>query len=298
MMGNKARLGICAATAALAAVAVAGCSGSGSSSGGGAAGGGGTKAGAGDASAISLVADAMNKADAAGTVKVTGTMTAPGVSTPMTITSEEQYSPSIEMSMSLQVQGQTLSEILVGDVIYMDYPALSAELGAGKQWIEIDLSKASSLGSLSTLLDSARNENPTTQIAALIASGDISKVGTETVKGQQTTHYAGTLDASQLLSASNSAAGLTAGQLSSLKSEIKSVGMTSVKIDLWVASNGLPVEEKYSEQTSAGAVVGNLYMSDWGSPVSVGAPPASEVTNMTNQLNSSAATATATATGS
>jgi hypothetical protein len=293
MMGNRARFGICAATAALAVVAVAGCSGSGSSSSASGAGGGGAKAGSGDASAISLVADAMNKADAAGTVKVTGTMTAPGVSTPMTITSEEQYSPSIEMSMSLQVEGQTLSEILVGDVIYLDYPALSAELGGGKQWMEIDLSKASSLGSLSTLLDSARNENPTTQIAALIASGDISKVGTETVRGQQTTHYAGTLDASQLLSASNSAAGLTASQLSSLKSEIKSVGMSSVKIDLWVASNGLPVEEKYSEQTSAGAVVGDLYMSDWGSPVSVGAPPASEVTNMTNQLNSAGATASA-----
>jgi hypothetical protein len=293
MMGNRARFGICAATAALAVVAVAGCSGSGSSSSASGAGGGGAKAGSGDASAISLVADAMNKADAAGTVKVTGTMTAPGVSTPMTITSEEQYSPSIEMSMSLQVEGQTLSEILVGDVIYLDYPALSAELGGGKQWMEIDLSKASSLGSLSTLLDSARNENPTTQIAALIASGDISKVGTETVQGQQTTHYAGTLDASQLLSASNSAAGLTASQLSSLKSEIKSVGMSSVKIDLWVASNGLPVEEKYSEQTSAGAVVGDLYMSDWGSPVSVGAPPASEVTNMTNQLNSAGATASA-----
>jgi hypothetical protein len=55
------------------------------------------------------------------------------------------------------------------------------------------------------------------------------------------------------------------------------------------------VEEKYSEQTSAGAVVGDLYMSDWGAPVSVGAPPASAVTNMTTQLNSSVATATATA---
>jgi LppX_LprAFG lipoprotein len=296
MMGNKARLGICAATAALAAVAVAGCSGSGSSSSGsGAAGSGGAKAGSGSSAAISLVADAMNKAAAAGAVKVTGTMTAPGMSTPMTFNAQEQYSPSLAMSMSLQVQGQTLSEILVGDVIYMDYPALSAELGGGKQWMEIDLSKATSFGSVSSLLDSARNENPTTQIAALVASGDVSKVGTATVQGQQTTHYAGTLDASQVVSASGAVSGLTATQLSSLKSELQSVGVTSVKIDLWVASNGLPVEEKYAEQTSAGAVAGNLYMSDWGAPVSVGAPPASEVTNVTNQLNSTKAGASASA---
>jgi hypothetical protein len=277
-------------------VAVAGCSGSGGS--GGTNAGGGTTAGSGDSAAISLVADAMNKADAAGTVKVTGTMTAPGMSSPMTINAEEQYSPSVAMSMSLQVEGQTLSEILVGDVIYMDYPALSAELGSGKQWMEIDLAKVTSLGSLSSLLDSARNDNPTTQIAALVASGSVTKVGTETVQGQQTTHYAGDLDASQLLSAGNTASNLTPSQLSSLKDEIKSVGVSTVKVDLWVASNGLPVEEKYSEKTTAGTVVGDLYMSDWGAPVSVGAPPASEVTDMTSQINAEAsATASPSAAG-
>ena len=296
MMGKKARLGICAATATLAAVAVAGCSGSGGS--GGTNAGAGTAAGSGDSAAISLVADAMNKADSAGTVKVTGTMTAPGMSSPMTINAEEQYSPSVAMSMSLQIEGQTLSEILVGNVIYMDYPALSAELGSGKQWMEINLAKVTSLGSLSSLLDSARNDNPTTQIAALVASGSVTKVGTETVQGQQTTHYAGDLDASQLLSAGNTASNLTPSQLSSLKDEIKSAGVSTVKVDLWVASNGLPVEEKYSEKTTAGTVVGDLYMSDWGAPVSVGAPPASEVTDMTSQINAEAsATASPSAAG-
>lgn len=296
MMGKKARLGICAATATLAAVAVAGCSGSGGS--GGTNTGGGTAAGSGDSAAISLVADAMNKADSAGTVKVTGTMTAPGMSSPMTINAEEQYSPSVAMSMSLQIEGQTLSEILVGNVIYMDYPALSAELGSGKQWMEINLAKVTSLGSLSSLLDSARNDNPTTQIAALVASGSVTKVGAETVQGQQTTHYAGDLDASQLLSAGNTASNLTPSQLSSLKDEIKSAGVSTVKVDLWVASDGLPVEEKYSEKTTAGTVVGDLYMSDWGAPVSVGAPPASEVTDMTSQINAQAsATASPAAAG-
>jgi hypothetical protein len=298
MMGMKARFGIGAVTAALAVTAVAGCSGSGSSSGGsGVAGGTGVaKTGSGDSSVLSLVADAMNKANAAGTVKVTGTMTAPGVTTPITMTAQEQYTPSLEMSMSMQVEGQTMSEILVGDVVYMDYPALSSELG-GKQWAEIDLAKANSLGSLSSLLDSARNENPTTQIAALVASGAVTKVGPATVNGQSTTHYTGTLDASQLLKVGTATSNLSASQLSSLKSELQTAGVTTVKIDLWIAANGLPVEEKYSEQTSAGAVSGDMFMSDWGTPVSVGAPPASEVYNMTNALNSAGASATASAAG-
>lgn len=294
MRGMKARLGIGAATAALAMTAAAGCSGSGSTGGGTAGGTGAAKTGSGDSSVIALVADAMNKANAAGTVKVTGTMTAPGVSTPITMTAEEQYTPSIEMSMSMQVEGQTMSEILVGNVVYMDYPALSSELG-GKQWAEIDLTKVNSLGSLSSLLDSARSENPTTQIAALVASGAVTKVGAATVSGQSTTHYSGTLDASQLIKAGTATSNLSASQLSSLKSELQSAGVTTVKIDLWIAANGLPVEEKYSEQTSAGAVSGDMLMSDWGAPVSVGAPPASEVYNMTNALNSAGASATASA---
>ena len=294
MMGTKARLGICAATAALAAVAVAGCSGSGSGTGGKATTGLGS--GVAPASgALSLVADAMNKADSAGSVKVTGTMTAPGMSQPMTLNAEEQYSPSLALSMSMQVDGQAISEVLVGDVIYMDYPELAPELD-GKQWAEIDLSGIhGSLGSLSSLLDSARSENPTTQIAALVASGTVTKVGTETVDGQSTTHYSGTLDASQLLKASSAESKLSASQLSSLQSMLQTAGVTTAKIDTWIAADGLPVQETYSEQTSQGTVSGNLSMSDWGAPVSVGAPPASEVTNMTNQLNSSVATATATA---
>jgi hypothetical protein len=298
MMGNKARLGICAATAALAAVAVAGCSGSGSSSsssGGGAAGSGTAAAGNGDSAAISLVADAMNKADAAGTVKVTGTIVYPGQSTPTTMSGDEEYSPNVEMSMTMQVQGQTLSMILADNVIYMDYPALSAELG-GKQWAEIDLSKSTgSLGSLSGLIDSAKDQSPTTQIEALVASGDVTKVGTETVKGQQTTHYSGTLTASQLLSSSAQADHLSASQLASLKSAVQTGGITSETVNLWVSSSGLPVEEKYAVKTANGTVTEDMFMSDWGAPVSVGAPPAAQVVNLTNSINSAGASASASA---
>ena len=64
-------------------------------------------------------------------------------------------------------------------------------------------------------------------------------------------------------------------------------------MDVWVGSSGLPVEMKYSAKTAQGTSVGDMFMSDWGAPVSVGAPPASEVYNMTNQLNSAEASASA-----
>ena len=248
----------------------------------------------GDSAALSLVADAMNKANSAGTVKITGTVTSPSSTTPITMTAEEQYSPQLEMSMSMQLNGQSLNEIMIGSKIYMSYPALASMMG-GKQWGEIDLTQASgSLGSLSSLVGSAQSENPTTQISALVASGDVAKVGTETVDGQQTTHYSGTLTPGELAGVANGGH-LTAGQISTLKSEMQSAGITSETVDLWVASSGLPVELKFAAKTSAGTSAGDMKLSDWGAPVSIGAPPASEVYDMTSALNGAEASASAAA---
>jgi hypothetical protein len=293
MMGTKARFGIGAAAASLAVAAVAGCSGSGS--GGTGTTGLGSGTGGGNSAVLSLVADAMNKANSAGTVKITGTVTEPGTSTAVTMTAEEQYSPSVEMSMTMQVSGQTLSEVLVGSKIYMDYPALSSEMG-GKQWGEIDLTQTSgSLGSLSSLVNSAQNENPTTQISALVASGDVAKVGSATVDGQQTTHYSGSLTPGQLAAVSAKSGQLSASQISTLKNLMQQGGVSSETIDLWVSAAGLPVEMKYSSKTSAGTVTGDMHMSDWGAPVSIGAPPASEVYDMTSALTGAEASASAAA---
>jgi hypothetical protein len=292
MMGNRARLGIGAATASLAVLAVAGCSGSG---GGGGATGLGTTGTGGNSAALSLVADSMDKANSAGTVKITGTISGPNMTTPMTLTAQEQYTTQLEMSMTTQVNGQSLSEILIGQKIYMKYAELSSMMG-GKPWGEIDLTKANgSLGSLSSLVSSAQNQNPTTQISALVASGDVTKVGTATVDGQQTTHYSGTLTPAELATLSSTNSKLNVNQVSELKSLMQSGGVSSEKIDLWVASSGLPVEMKYATKTSAGTTTGDMHLSDWGAAVSIGAPPASEVFDMTTALTGAEASASAAA---
>lgn len=280
-MRNTLRLGIGAGLAASAVLAMAGCSNSNT---------GGSST---NGSAMSLVADAMNKADSANTVRIAGTVSGSGIS--MTFNGDEQYSPSLEMSLKMQTEGQNISEILLGDTIYMDYPALSSELGGGKQWDELDLSEAGgSLGALSSIMDSARNENPTTQISALLASKQISKVGTETVQGQQTTHYSGTLNANDFLNDSAQTSQLSSSQIASLKSLLQSGKVSSEQVDLWVASNGLPVQVKVAVQSSAaGTMDMTLDMSDWGAPVQVSAPPADETTDITSEVSGALASASA-----
>jgi hypothetical protein len=281
--------------AAAAAVAVlagaAGCSGGGgnasatgtsSSSQGGVTGA--------NSAAISLVSDVMDKAQTAGTVRIQGTITSATTGT-MTMSGQEQYSPSLEMSMSMQVQGQTMSEVLIGDTVYLDYPALSSEMG-GKPWGKIDLSEAGgSLGSLSTLAASARSYNPTTQLQAMIASGKVTDVGTQTLDNAQTTHYQGKLTVSQMLGTNS---GLTAAQLSALKSTLAASGVTYELVDLWVGDENLPVEVKTVTQSASGQVSTDMKLTDWGRPVQIGAPPASQVFDLSSQLAKAQASATAT----
>jgi hypothetical protein len=290
-MRNRIRLGIGAGLAASAALTLAGCSnGSGNSASGTGIGTGiGNSA---NGSAMSLVADAVSKANNAGTVRITGSISGSGVS--MTLSGDEQYSPSLEMSLDMQSAGQNITEIFLGDKIYMDYPGLSGELG-GKKWGEIDLSEAGgSLGALSSIVNSARNENPTTQMSALLASKQITKVGTDTVEGQQTTHYSGTLNASDFLDSTAQTSQLSSAQISALKSVLQSGQVSSEKVDLWVASSGLPVQVTVAVQSSAaGAMTVTMDMSDWGAPVDVSAPPADQVSDITSLVSGAMASATA-----
>jgi len=276
------RIGIGAGVAALAAVAVAGCSGS-----GGKASAGHLPGASGDGSAIALVADAMDQAGQADTVKMTGTMTTSGQSAvTANLTAQEEYSPDLEMSMSIGANGENISEVLVGTKVYLKYPGLSS-MTDDKPWAEIDLTKAGgAIGSLSTILDEAKSYNPTTQLSALLASGGITDEGRETVDGQQTTHYHGTLTAAQVLALGTGQAHLTADQISELRSEFKTAGIKTETIDLWVGANKLPVEIKIVQQASSISVNLDMHLSDWGAKVNIGAPPADQVYDLTAKLGS------------
>ena len=283
-----ARLTVGGTAAVLAVLAAAGCTGSGATNPQGSP--ASTTAPDRDAATLAVVAAAMNKAGAAGTVTMTGTTSSSGDGT-AALNGEVEFSPVSAMSLTSQLEGETLSTIYVGSVVYLNYPALSAEFGK-KPWIEMDLSKASALGSLSAIPVSAVTYNPVSSIAALVASGAATKVGTTTVGGQQVVHYRGTLTTSQLPQQAGSVPDLTAAQLSSLTQVLQQSGTSSETVDLWVGANGLPVEVKSVAQTPTGETTSDLHLSGWGQQVKIGAPPSSEVYDVTSQLASATASST------
>jgi hypothetical protein len=233
-------------------------------------------------SPVSEIQAALTKAANDKTVKVHGTISSPqGTGT---LDAQEQFGDNIAMSMNMGIAGMQISEIWLDNDLYMKIPALSAELG-GKPWAKISLSSMGSLGStIQQLVDSAKNTDPTSQLQPLLASGDVKKVGTETVDGVQATHYSGTVDPATAFDSSQAAKNLTPAQISQLKSMLSSAGVSNEKIDVWVASDGLPVEETISMTTNAGAEKVDLHLSDWGQPVSITAPPADQVADASSIL--------------
>jgi LppX/LprAFG-like lipoprotein len=237
---------------------------------------------------VAEIQAALTKASNDKTVTIKGTITSPMGSG--SIEGQEQFGDNVEMSMNIGMAGMQLSEVLVGDTLYMKIPALSSELG-GKPWAKISLGSMGTLGStLQSLVDSAKNTDPSAQLQPLLASGDVKKVGTETVDGVQATHYSGTVNVATAFDSSQAAKNLTPSQISQLKSMLSTAGVTEETIDVWVASDGLPVEETISMNTSTGAEKVDMHLSNWGQPVTIVAPPADQVTDMTSAFGSALAT--------
>lgn len=294
MMGTRARLGIGAAAASALLAAVAGCSGGGAGADPQVSGSptdGSTFVAS--PAAVAAVTAIMRKATASGTVKIEGSVTSAATGR-MTITGQERYGADPEMSMSMLIQGQTLSEVIVGSKFYMNYPALSAEMG-GKRWGEIDLAKDSSaLGSLSSLADTMQQFNPVTQLAALLAAGDMADIGGVPDQNQTAEHFHGQLIL-DVLTWNDSAAKSLVGsaQVDSIENEFKTSGISREDVDLFCGPDKLPLEISYSTQTAEGGEIGDMVLTGWGAPVNIGAPPASQVFDLAAQVPAAQSSATA-----
>ena len=149
------------------------------------------------AESAAATADA-GTARAAYTMKMTGLAGASGGVTATGTGAVDFASRSTELQLHMTVPqaGMTvdMSERMVGTTLYMHSPLLSG--ATGKPWIKLDLQKLGKSQGIdfSTLL----SQDPSQSFAQLQASGDVTKVGDETIDGVDTTHYRGRIDLAKL----------------------------------------------------------------------------------------------------
>ncbi len=292
----------------LAAVTViagaAGCqSGSGSSSSSDGSGGseGGKKAGAGVAavSPIAALRSVDQRTDGAKSAKIDGTMVA-GPAVSLTMNGAVEWSDGVTGTMEMKYTGGTMANAmkqLGGDgTIKTRYlsDAYSANMGdvfaaqvGGKHWIRYgfeDLSKMMG-ASGDVMKDQMQNTTPDKAVKALLASGDVKKVGEEDIRGVWATHYSGTVDVAELTQKSSA---LDAKLLKALKEQLTQAGITTEKIDIWVDKNDLLVKKTESGQMKTGAFNSTVFFSDYGTEVSAEAPPVADTIDLAQLIKQQA----------
>jgi len=186
--------------------------------------------------------------------------------------------------------GQHLDEVVHGTDVYVHS---SAPLGSStKPWVKVDLAAVGHQQGLDIggLLQ-GQSTNPADQFRMLkSAATNVTKVGSETVRGASSTHYRLTVDLVKASAAQGSSAASASASLTKL------LGTTMVPADVWVDSSGRIRRFRQSfdlshvlataAQTSGStvppgaehaSVTTTLELFDFGAAVNVAVPPAEEV---------------------
>jgi hypothetical protein len=167
-----------------------------------------------------------------------------------------------------------------GDVGYVHLPAIDGQLPAGKTWVRGTPGDVKAGGFDFKELESFTHNDPRDVLEALRGlSGDIQTVGTEELRGVETTHYRAPLEPAELVrkaDATNLDAATVLGRLSQ-------AGVGEVPLDIWIDGNGLvrklalDVDVPDASSGQAGSVSLAFELWDYGERVEIDVPPPSQV---------------------
>ncbi len=168
-----------------------------------------------------------------------------------------------------------------GLTFYVRSPTFDAMLPAGKHWVKIDLDAlgkqtGTDLGAITT---QSGGQDPT-QVLSYVkaASGDVGRVGTETVRGVATTHYKATIDLDKV--PDSAPADQRAAARRSIDELIELGGTSTAPIEVWVDGDGLARRILTTTTTGTAAqrikLRQRIELYDFGTSVDVTIPPAGE----------------------
>ncbi|MFF4273458.1 hypothetical protein [Streptomyces sp. NPDC001536] len=182
-----------------------------------------------------------------------------------------------DSTMTVTAEGQTIEQRVVDQVLYQEAP--DQQKSGGKPWLKIDLKKVAEQQGT----DPAQIGDPaqSAAYAKAITDDDVSKVGTEKIDGTDTDRYKVSVDVSRLPGGSQ------------LREQI---GPT-LPMQIWLDDQGrirrqqidMTVKAPASAKPDASSAPQQVKLStlmeysDFGTEVEAEAPPATQVTDMTDQ---------------
>jgi hypothetical protein len=193
---------------------------------------------------------------------------------------------SLEGSVSMSVEGQKLTELIKNPYAYIQLPSGAAAVGEGKPWVRANLNAyTQALGAPSPFQgDTSR---PAQTLGVLDASGDVTKVGGEDVRGVATTHYHAQVDTAHLASSASPA---DASRYAEVLEKL--TGSDSLPVDVWIDAQGRVRRFSLALQahTPGGPLDETVSMElfDFGPQPAITVPSEAEVTDITGALASQA----------
>jgi hypothetical protein len=184
--------------------------------------------------------------------------------------------PSLLAQVDLSIPPASVNEILTSKAAYLKVPGLGS---TGKPWVKLSFTGKNSAGAaLGQLLQQVETSNPANQTAALTASKDLRKTGTELVNGIQTTRYEGTYSASEQLRKLPPALRKTTSK------SIAALGITKVQFTIWIDGQHQMRRVITVEKGSSTTITTKLDIISVNQPVNVTLPPPSQVTSAPSGL--------------
>jgi len=136
------------------------------------------------------------------------------------------------------------------DAYYARMGDTFAEKAGGKHWIKYAYDDLKELGGAGAdLAEQMRSTVPHTSVKLLLSAPDVREVGEETVTGQRTTHYSGT---------------------------VRRKGVPAQTVDIWVDDRDLLVKKVEKGRTASGPLTQTAYYSGYGAEASAHRPPATD----------------------
>ncbi|WP_225824989.1 hypothetical protein [Streptomyces naphthomycinicus] len=247
-------------------------------------------------SPIAALRSAEKSTDKADSAKVRST-TSVGDIMSMTANGALTWSDGLKGNLTITYTGGQMAEMMkkagtpsmearyLPDAYYAHMSDAYAQQTGGKHWLKYSYDDLAKLGgaSGSYMKDQIQNATPNQSVKMLLASGDVKKVGEETVSGAHTTHYSGTVNVAEL---ADKTSNLSAEQMSALKKQLSQAGVTTDKVDLWINDQDLLVKKAEKADTANGTMTNTTFYSDYGVKVTAEAPPAGDTKDFADLLKS------------
>jgi hypothetical protein len=187
--------------------------------------------------------------------------------------------------LTFDVAGQEIRQVMDRFVMYMQAPSFEGVLEDGEKWAKIDLGRASrEFGVDLGAVQNPGSGDPRQMFAQLKAmSGDIEEVGTEEVRGVETTHYSGDVEIDNLHKA------LPPDRQAAARKSIERAkevgGLKDYPLDVWIDDDDqvrrmrIRMEMEPRQQKVTFDFTMDFF--DYGTRVDIDIPPEDEVRDVT-----------------